>query len=233
MAEELALEQRLGHRGAIDRDEGPPHALAALVDGARDELLAGAGLAGDEDRHVGVRDARDEVVDARHRARAADDLLGRRDAPDLLAEAPHLARQRAVSERARERDLQLLDVEGLGDEVVRARADRADRRLEAAERGDHDHRDIGEDLGEALAERDAVEATHVEVGDDGIDALVRGQQVERVAAVRRVPHREAALAEGAPQHLAHARVVLDHQHTARRHIRHADLAAARLRPSRL
>ena len=40
VAEELALEQRLGHRRAVDGDERPRGAAAALVDRARDELLA-------------------------------------------------------------------------------------------------------------------------------------------------------------------------------------------------
>ena len=42
VAEELALEQRLGDRGAVDRDERLVGALAVLVEGAGDQLLAGA-----------------------------------------------------------------------------------------------------------------------------------------------------------------------------------------------
>src|SRR5690606_21279231 len=38
-AEELGLEEALGHRGAVDGDEGPVGALAGLVDGAGDQLL--------------------------------------------------------------------------------------------------------------------------------------------------------------------------------------------------
>ncbi len=46
-------------------------APAQVVHGAGDELLAGAALAGDEDRHGGAGDARDLLVDAPHRRRTA------------------------------------------------------------------------------------------------------------------------------------------------------------------
>ena len=45
VAEELALEQRVGQRAAVLRHEAPLLARARVVDGARDEVLAGAGLA--------------------------------------------------------------------------------------------------------------------------------------------------------------------------------------------
>jgi hypothetical protein len=47
--EQFALEQRRHHGGAVDGDEaaGPPRPL--LVQRVRDQLLAGARLAGDED----------------------------------------------------------------------------------------------------------------------------------------------------------------------------------------
>ena len=44
MAEELALEQFARDRRAVDADQRPVAAAAGLVDGARDQLLAGAGL---------------------------------------------------------------------------------------------------------------------------------------------------------------------------------------------
>ena len=59
VAEQLALEQRLGHRRAVDGDERARR-LRRLRwwMRARDELLAGAALAGDEHRRVGLGDAR-------------------------------------------------------------------------------------------------------------------------------------------------------------------------------
>ncbi len=49
MAEQLALEQGLGHRGAVDRQEGLVGARRGAMDAARDQLLAGARLALDQD----------------------------------------------------------------------------------------------------------------------------------------------------------------------------------------
>ena len=66
VAEELALEQRLGERGAVQLDERLLGARAVLVDGRGDELLAGAALAGDEHRR-----ARRRHLQARRRTPAA------------------------------------------------------------------------------------------------------------------------------------------------------------------
>jgi hypothetical protein len=42
VAEDLALEQRLGNRGAVDGDKREPCARTELMNRLRDELLAGA-----------------------------------------------------------------------------------------------------------------------------------------------------------------------------------------------
>src|SRR5204863_5673599 len=65
VAEELALEQRLRDGGAVERDERLSGARAPIVDRLRDELLAGAALAGDEDRRL----------ERRHGEHRAEDLL--------------------------------------------------------------------------------------------------------------------------------------------------------------
>jgi hypothetical protein len=74
VAEELRFEQRLGDRGAVLGDErllAPP---AEPVDRARDHLLAGAALAQDENRIVGLDHHVEEAQEVEHRRRAADDL---------------------------------------------------------------------------------------------------------------------------------------------------------------
>ena len=55
VAEELALEQRRRDGVAVHGDELPGRSVAQLVDESGDELLAGAGLTRDQDRHVGRR----------------------------------------------------------------------------------------------------------------------------------------------------------------------------------
>src|SRR5436190_1731252 len=60
VAEELALEQPLGERGTVDGDEEVVAARSGGVDGARHQLLAGAGLALEEDRGVRSGDPGDQ-----------------------------------------------------------------------------------------------------------------------------------------------------------------------------
>src|SRR5690606_33096886 len=55
MAEQDRLEQRLRNRRAVDDDVRLVGAPAVPVDRARDEILAGAALAADQDRRVGGR----------------------------------------------------------------------------------------------------------------------------------------------------------------------------------
>jgi hypothetical protein len=74
VAEELALDQLARQGGAIDFHQRPLAARAAIVDRARDELLAGAGLAVDEDGAVGRGDQPDPLEQALHRWRLAEDL---------------------------------------------------------------------------------------------------------------------------------------------------------------
>src|SRR5262249_5141577 len=73
--EELALQQAGGNGGAVDRDEGALAALSRVVDGPRDQLLAGSGLAQDEHRRAGRRDGLHLMEYALQRGRPSHDLL--------------------------------------------------------------------------------------------------------------------------------------------------------------
>ena len=66
VAEELALEQALRYRGAIEGHERPLSDVAQLVDPACHELLAGAGLATDQDARRGRADALELTEEPRH-----------------------------------------------------------------------------------------------------------------------------------------------------------------------
>ena len=72
VAEQLALEQRLGERRAVDATNGRRAAPAGAVDRLGDDLLADAGLAEDEHRDRMVGDLVDELVDPAH-LRVTDD----------------------------------------------------------------------------------------------------------------------------------------------------------------
>jgi hypothetical protein len=63
VAEQLGLKKVFGQGGAVDDDKGLVFALAVLVNGLGDELLASAGLAADEDGGIGLGNATDHDED--------------------------------------------------------------------------------------------------------------------------------------------------------------------------
>src|SRR6185295_4253042 len=108
------------NRRAVDGDERPVLAPAVLMDGARDELLAGTRLAVDEDAGIAVGDARDEREHATHRRARSDDVLDlRRVGGRSRLEALHFVLQALVLDRARNADDEDLRIDRLRDEVVR------------------------------------------------------------------------------------------------------------------
>ncbi len=57
VAEQLGIDQALRHRRAVQRDIIVARAVARRVDGAREHVLAGAGLATQQDRQIEMADA--------------------------------------------------------------------------------------------------------------------------------------------------------------------------------
>src|SRR6202030_1844504 len=75
VAEELALEERLGDRAAVDAHEGATAPRARRVDGFGDHLLADAGLADHEHVEAGDGDALRELEDLDRGTIHGDDAL--------------------------------------------------------------------------------------------------------------------------------------------------------------
>jgi hypothetical protein len=73
VAEEGGFDELGRERAAVDRDEGAVAAGARAVDRASEELLAGAGLAEEEDRHAAGGDLAGAVDEAGHDLGAVDD----------------------------------------------------------------------------------------------------------------------------------------------------------------
>ena len=190
VAEELGFEQVLRQRGAIDRHEGLMLPVRIEVQRARDELLARAALALDQDGRVGIRDLRDEIVDLLHPLRGADDVLKAVLLLDDLAQVADLALVVLVIERALDGELQLVHLERLGDVVVGAHLHRLDADLELLVGGDHDHRRAGDDLLALAQHVQAADFVHAHVGDDELrrvsgevlDGLCAGVEGERLVA---------------------------------------------------
>ena len=182
MAEDLALEQLLGERRAVDRHEGPARARAEGVQRARDELLARAALPRDQQRAVVRRDALDALEHVPHRVRAAQD-------PEVL----HLASDRrrrpgdhAALPRAHDRTVQdprqVLELERLGEEVGGAVLHRGNRRVDAGVARDHDHGQARGVIEDGREHRDALHVGQAQVEHGGVQFRATGDRERGLAA---------------------------------------------------
>jgi hypothetical protein len=222
--EELGLHEVLGDGPAVDHHEGPVGPRRALVQLARDELLAGARLARDE--HVDVR--------ARHLVHALVDLAQARAAADDVAEAPaaeRLLHARFVGGELVQQDGVLQDERGLAREdahdvqagrleqvhhVVVAHVDEPQHLPLRHERRHHDRAEL--QVHDALARLERLVVQRV-AHDDGLTRLDAALE----DAVRQVPH---ALGQVVAVHVARRghfhRAVADQEHEALVRVRDVD-----------
>ena len=150
-----------------------PLRSAEVVQRVGDEFLARAALALDEHGRARRGDLADRVEHVLHRRRRADEgvqaLAGA--AFDLLAQFGVLALDHAAAQGAAHEDFQPVEVQRLGDEIVRPALHRGDGGVHRAVGGHHDaHRRRGH-LQRPVDERHAVLAAQAQVGQEQIDAL--------------------------------------------------------------
>ena len=198
VAEELGLEQLLGNRAAVDRHERHRAAHAHFMDGARDQLLAGARLAGDEHRRHAARDLLDQRANLLHRHRLAGHAAERgahrrrrrrrrrarrarrRRAAVLGRQRRRIDRRRAdaaAAERRGDDAAELLQVDRLGEVVVGARLERLDRVLGRAVGGDDDRLLAPVALLEPAQHVEPAAVGKAHVGDDGaVGAVLEMEQ---------------------------------------------------------
>ena len=104
VAEQLALDQVRGQGPAVHGKERFLAAAAQVVDRLGDQLLAGAGLAADQDAGVGPGHAADQVVDLLHgratRRSAAPNRPSLRSSPRSVPISPLISRARVTLPRA-------------------------------------------------------------------------------------------------------------------------------------
>ena len=177
------------------------------MQGARDELFARAAFAADEHRGLGLADALQEIVHFFHRRARAEQLVEAARFFDRALQALHLERERAVLDGALDGDRHHVDVERLGDEVVSSGADRLNCRFHAAERGDHDHRQLGMQLGCLLTQLEPIQLAHVDVREHHVEVLHR-ELVERFVRIGLPVWLVAVLLQAFGEQLAHAGVVV-------------------------
>src|SRR5262249_23480890 len=86
VAEELALEERVGERRAVRREERPARPRAVVVDRARDQLLAGARLTLDQHGDARLRGTLRELDRLERRLALADDAVEAIAVAELVVE---------------------------------------------------------------------------------------------------------------------------------------------------
>ena len=131
VAEELGLEQRLGQRAAVERRRTADRGAASGSGSPGDQLLAGARLAGQQDRAGGPRDRLDQLEHGEHRVAAADDVRELVRQAERPLEQHVLLPQLALLELLAHLHLQLVDVERLAQVVAGAEPHRLDGGLGA------------------------------------------------------------------------------------------------------
>src|SRR5581483_8995453 len=210
VAEELGLEQRIGERRAVDRDEAPALPLPLEVDRARGELLAGARLAVDQHGRVVLREHADGLEDLVHHPVPAHHVGERVPVGQLAPEVVDLVEQAALLEDLLRREEDLLLLERLRDVVARALLDRLDRALDARVAGDHDDVEVRPPIADLAGEPDPVGAGDLEIHDRERELELR-EHAERLGRVRRGRHRVLLRGVQLLQLATDERVVVDDQ----------------------
>ena len=157
--------------------------------------------------------ALEQVVDPLHGRARAEELAEALGVVHHAAQALDLGTQHAVLHGALERDHQRVDLDRLGDEVVRPSPDGGDRRFEGAEGRHHHHRQVRAAGDDARAQLEPAHARHLDVGQDRID-LGGGEAVEGGLCRRGPRHLEPPSGEPRLEERTHVDVVVDDQHPA-------------------
>ena len=166
VSEELRLDELLGYRRHVEGDERPVGSGGVAVEGVRDQLLAGAGLSGDEHRDRGSREASYRAEHLLHRGGLAHDLLGDVDAAAaFLAPAALLP---PLEDKAlgllHEAD-RLVDVEGLRQVLECSALVGVDRVREVGVGRRDDDRNVAVVGMDPLQQLEPVDSRHPDVGN--------------------------------------------------------------------
>src|SRR5262249_18296586 len=118
VAEELAFKQGLGESSAVYGNKGLGGPGRADVHGARDQFLAGAALAVDQDRAVGRSDGADGLLELLHSAAGADDIVQRVAGRGVTPESEVLLAEGRLFEGPVDGQLDFVDQSGALTDVI-------------------------------------------------------------------------------------------------------------------
>lgn len=201
VAEELAFHQLGGNRAAVHRHERPLDTWPLLVDQARHQFLAAAGLATDVDRRLAARQLADLVAQGAHRRRLAEQaVVHRRFLGFRVAQAQGGCHQLP----------QATEVDRFGEEVEGTGLERLDRGVQAAVRGDHGHRGLWMALLDVLDQIEAAAVRQAHVGEAQVERLA-GQQLAGFLDVAGAAGVQLHAAESDFQQFADIRFIVDDQ----------------------
>ena len=184
VAEDLALEQGVGNRRAVEGDERRGSARAQLVNGLRHQFLAGAGFA--QQQHRGRRRRRlfQHVIEGAHRGAVPDDAA---EPPALVQLAPQrlvLALLPVDLRQPLEQPLQLMRIERLGQVVFGAGLDGLHGGVHGALGRQQDYLDVLDVALERVEQVEPAHSRHHQVRDDDRGPEV-GHPLQRLGAVAR------------------------------------------------
>ena len=210
MAEQLAFEEVFRDGGAVDGHEGLLVATAVVVDGAGDDLLAGAAFPRDEHGGVGVGDLPDELEHGLHGIGAADDAEVVVLLLELGREGDGLAHVAGGLEGIGHELLETRDVEGLQQVVERAQLHGLDGRLGGAIGGHEDDRELGVRLPDAAQRLQPVDPRHPHVRDHQVRPDL-GHQAQSLLAAGGGVKLQSGRVKDAAEGVLNVRLVVDEQ----------------------
>ena len=214
VAEERRFQQVGRQVAGVHRHERAILPLRVRVNGAGDELFAGAALALNEDRRSARRRLNDQVEHAPHRRAAPDDVVEVAVLLlDVLPQRAVFVDQAAALERVLDDDEHFVVLERLGDVVERAALHRGDGVLDRRVRRHHDDRQLVVQLLQRLERRHAVDAGHHHVDDGRVERDVAGE-LDAFLAAGRQPHGIALALQQGLEDLAHDFFVVDYENRA-------------------
>ncbi len=215
VAEQLALEEGLRDRGAVDRDERGGTPRTEVVKGAGDQLFPRSRLPLKEDRRVGRGDLLNLPTEIDHRLRFPDDPREPEPLGELLAEEQVLLEERPSLHRPPQQKHEMVGIDRLRNEVERPPFHRSHRVLHGPVRGHHDHGQIRVGFARRGQNRVAVFPRKAEIGDDRGEPP-RGERRDRLGPVRRFRDLEPLRFEGRTKHRSKGVAVLDEEHGGHR-----------------
>ena len=163
MTEQDAFDEILRYGAAIHGDEWHAGAVALALDGKRDQLLADAAFAFDEDGYFRPARAPAQIDDTVHGLSLGDQIAECEFAGHLAVDPGDLAFQRVDPQRVLDRHFEPLRADRLDHEIGGAGAHRADCGIDAAIGRLHDDRRRGGVGTQPVQNAHTIEARHHQI----------------------------------------------------------------------